>query len=136
MRRRSAEWGVPRGQSLLHRAGKVNRADEAGFGKVMRTIDEPRFRGGSTAHVRVDAVAEDGVAALVAQPLQSLFDDGGAGAAGRRGLLDAPRLFRPSRSLAPHCTAMVTVLEVAPPMLRITGTAPPAGAPAGTWTFT
>ena len=39
-------------------------------------------------------------------------------------------------SLAPHCTAIVTVLEATPPMLRITGTASPEGAPAGTWTFT
>ncbi len=33
-------------------------------------------------------------------------------------------------------TAMVTVLEVTPPILRITGTASPAGVPIGTWTFT
>src|ERR1017187_1294046 len=35
-----------------------------------------------------------------------------------------------------HCTAMVTVLEVTPPMVRTTGTALPAGVPAGTTTFT
>lgn len=28
-------------------AGKVNRADELGFGEVMRMIDEPRFRSGN-----------------------------------------------------------------------------------------
>jgi len=41
-----------------------------------------------------------------------------------------------ARATAPHCTAMVTVFEVSPPMLRITGTASPAGAPTGTSTFT
>lgn len=43
----------------------------------------------------------------------------------------------PTRMPAPlYCTAIVTVLEVTPPMLRITGTAEPVGVPVGTWTFT
>lgn len=35
-----------------------------------------------------------------------------------------------------YCTAMVTLFEGAPPMVRPTGTAAPAGALSGTCTFT
>ena len=37
---------------------------------------------------------------------------------------------------APYCTAMVTVFEATPPMVRTIGTAAPAGTPIGTWTVT
>jgi hypothetical protein len=43
-----------------------------------------RFSNGNTTHFRVDVVAEAGVAAVVSQRSQSLFDDRGAGAVRRR----------------------------------------------------
>ena len=56
----------------------------------------------------------------------------------KRGIEKAPKAVVEEHLLLSHtyCTAIVTVLEVLPPIVMTTATVPPAGASAGTWAFT
>lgn len=50
--------------------------------------------------------------------------------------LRRPDAISSTHTSADYCTAIVTMLELTPPMLRLIGTASPEGALAGIWTST